>query len=260
MSKLIEIDYSHKHIAIITLNRPEAANAMSNQLLTELSKATKEINDNGSVFCTIITGSGNKAFCAGADLKERGGMNDNEVIAAVKKIGQTILEVEQMSMPVISAINGAAFGGGLELALGCDIRIAANHIQVGLTETALAIIPGAGGTQRLPRLIGIGKAKQLIYSAKRISATEAKELGIVEEVVDNALLLDEAVSMAKEIVKNGPIALRQAKSAINKGTQVDLISGLEIELASYKETLQTEDRLEGLVAFKEKRRPVYKGR
>lgn len=261
MANLVKLDREqHEHIAVIYLNRPEAANAMSTQLLVELQETLKKINQDETIFCTIITAEGDKAFCAGADLKERRGMNNRQVIEAVKRIGDTVLQVETMAMPVICAINGVAFGGGLELALGCDLRIAAEHVTLGLTETSLAIIPGAGGTQRLPRLIGIGPAKKLIYTAKRLSAQEAKQYGIVEDVVQSDKLLDEALALAMEIVKNGPVALRQAKTAINQGMQVDLMTGLEIEHLSYKETLHTEDRLEGLQAFKEKRRPVYRGK
>lgn len=260
MSELIEVEIRSDHVAIITLNRPEAFNAMSTSLLLALKKAIQELSMNESVYCTIITATGDKAFCAGADLKERREMNEHQVVEAVKLIGSTVLAVEQMPMPVIAAINGVAFGGGLELALGCDLRLAADHIQLGLTETSLAIIPGAGGTQRLPRLIGIGKAKQLIYTAKRITAREALELDIVEEVVPSAELMNAALSLAQTIANNGPIALRQAKTAINQGMQVDLMMGLTIEHLSYNETLHTEDRREGLQAFKEKRKPVYRGK
>ena len=260
LANLVQTELRDDHIAIIALDRAEAANAMSKQLLMEINDAISLIQKNGTIFCTIITGTGEKAFCAGADLKERKGMNNEEVIEAVKNIGNTVLNIEKMPMPVIAALNGVAFGGGLELALACDLRIAADHIHLGLTETSLAIIPGAGGTQRLPRLIGIGKAKQLIYTAKRISASEAKELGIVEEIVESSQLLERAIDLAKEITKNGPIALQQAKTAINNGMQVDLLTGIEIEHLSYKQTIHTVDRQEGLLAFKEKRRPVYRGK
>jgi len=260
MSQLVQLSLRDDHIGIITLNRPAAANAFNKQLLKELNEAIQAIQIHGSIYCTVIIGVGEKAFSAGADLKERKGMTNNEVIDTVRLIGNTITNIEKMPMPVIAALNGVAFGGGLELALGCDIRLAADHITLGLTETSLAIIPGAGGTQRLPRLIGIGKAKQLIYTAKRITAKEAKELGIVEEVTDSNQLFDQTIHLAKTIAKNGPIALQQAKTAINNGMQVDLTTGMEIEHLSYKETIHTEDRLEGLSAFQEKRKPVYKGK
>ncbi|MFS0672553.1 enoyl-CoA hydratase [Ornithinibacillus sp. 179-J 7C1 HS] len=256
---LVNLEIVDNHIAVITLNRPEAANAMSRALLDNLDQVVLEVNRNQQIYCVVITGSGNKAFCAGADLKERSGMTNEEVVKAVQYIGKTVTEVESINVPVIAALNGVAFGGGLELALACDIRIAANTIKLGLTETSLAIIPGAGGTQRLPRLIGIGKAKQLIYTAKAITAEEAFSIGLVEQLTTEDELLDTAINIAKTIAKNGPIALRQAKSAINQGSQVDLKAGLEIEHLCYKKTIPTNDRLEGLLAFKEKRSPVYKG-
>lgn len=259
MSTLISFHVEDEHIGIVTLNRKEAANALSLKLLDKLNKIAREIEKNDSIRCVIITGAGNKAFCAGADLKERRGMTEDEVIKTVTYIGETILNIEKIQVPVIAAINGVAFGGGLELALACDIRLAANHVNIGLTETSLAIIPGAGGTQRLPRLIGTGQAKRLIYTAVPIDAEEAYKIGLVELLVTHDNLLQEAKLLAKKIVSNGPIAVKQAKEAINKGIETDLYTGLTIEHQCYKQTIPTEDRLEGLQAFKEKRKPEYKG-
>ncbi|WP_096269776.1 enoyl-CoA hydratase [Paucisalibacillus globulus] len=256
---LVDLKFIGEYVALITLNRPEAANAMSKALLDDLNSTVEELSSNKQINCVIITGSGDKAFCAGADLKERKGMDDEQVVDAVRYIGKSVLAVESIKVPVIAAINGVAFGGGLELALGCDIRIAADSAKLGLTETSLAIIPGAGGTQRLPRLIGVGRAKQLIFSAKAISASDALSIGLVEEIVPKEELLHYAIDVAKSIAKNGPIALRQAKMAINQGMQTDLSTALEIEHLCYKETIKTNDRLEGLEAFKEKRTPVYHG-
>lgn len=259
MSTLISFHVEDEHIGIVTLNRKEAANALSLKLLDKLNKIAREIEKNDSIRCVIITGAGNKAFCAGADLKERRRMTEDEVIKTVTYIGETILNIEKIQVPVIAAINGVAFGGGLELALACDIRLAANHVKMGLTETSLAIIPGAGGTQRLPRLIGTGQAKRLIYTAVPIDAEEAYKIGLVELLVTHDNLLQEAKLLAKKIVSNGPIAVKQAKEAINKGIETDLYTGLTIEHQCYKQTIPTEDRLEGLQAFKEKRKPEYKG-
>lgn len=259
MSTLISFHVEDEHIGIVTLNRKEAANALSLKLLDKLNKIAREIEKNDSIRCVIITGAGNKAFCAGADLKERRGMTEDEVIKTVTYIGETVLYIEKLQVPVIAAINGVAFGGGLELALACDIRLAANHVKMGLTETSLAIIPGAGGTQRLPRLIGTGQAKRLIYTAVPIDAEEAYKIGLVELLVTHDNLLQEAKLLAKKIVSNGPIAVKQAKEAINKGIETDLYTGLTIEHQCYKQTIPTEDRLEGLQAFKEKRKPEYKG-
>lgn len=256
MFVLLEIE---KNIATIILNRPEAANSFSRQMLTEFRELIEELKYNQSVRTVIITGTGEKVFSAGADLKERAGMTPIEVKQTVALIRQVINSVEQLPMPVIAAINGAAFGGGLELALACDIRLTAETAKIGLTETSLAIIPGAGGTQRLPRLIGLGKAKELIYTAQRVDAHEAKEIGLVDYVVPREKLLQKAKELADRIAENGPIAVAQAKIAINKGMEVDLQTGLEIEQLAYAMTIPTKDRIEGLKAFKEKRKPQYKG-
>jgi len=260
MTKQVLLEVLDNHIGIITLNRPEAANSLSRQMLRELEKTIEEIKGRKDIFCTVITGSSDRVFCAGADLKERKTMNEDEVIRTVKKIGEVIKKLEKMSMPTIAALNGSAFGGGLELALACDLRIARKNISMGLTETALAIIPGAGGTQRLPRLIGLGKAKELIYTAKRIDEHEAKEIGLIEHIFETNHFLDHVKSYAENITQNGPIALKQAKLAIDLGYDVDIDRGLNIEHLCYKETIPTEDRREGLLAFQEKRKPKYKGK
>lgn len=244
---------------VITLNRPEAANALSLQMLQELCQQLNKISFDPSVRVVIITGAGNRSFCAGADLKERAGMDPVQVRKTVSLIGETVNSVEGLPQPVIAAVNGVAFGGGTELALACDIRMAADSARFGLTETSLAIIPGAGGTQRLPRLIGLGKAKELIYTARPIDAAEALQIGLVEHVVPEGELMGRAKELAAEIAKNGPVAVRQAKFSINKGFDADLNTGLAIERAAYEVTIPTKDRLEGLQAFKEKRPPVYKG-
>ncbi|RYG71826.1 enoyl-CoA hydratase [Lentibacillus lipolyticus] len=259
MASLIDFHIKQEHIAVLTLNRPEAMNALSGPLLDELNTHLETIDNDDNIRATILTGAGEKAFCAGADLKERKEMTDMQVVRNVGKIGETICKVENMNMPVIAAINGAALGGGLELALGCDIRIAAAGAKMGLTETSLAIIPGGGGTQRLSRLIGTGHAKKLIFSAKPVRTEEALRLGIIEEIAEPDALLDAAYTLAAQIIQNGPVALKQAKTAINKGMQTDINTGLSIERLCYNETIPTDDRKEGLVAFKEKRSPIYKG-
>ncbi|MDY0408242.1 enoyl-CoA hydratase [Virgibacillus soli] len=258
-AKILHVTWEliHEHIGCITINRPEVANALSQAVLNELQTIIKEIDNHPQVYCTIITGAGEKAFCAGADLKERRGMSDKEVVKAVTRIGETVTMLEQMSMPTIAALNGVAFGGGLELALACDIRIANEHIKMGLTETSLAIIPGAGGTQRLPRLIGLGKAKELIFTAKAIRAEEALSIGLVQYTTDD--VMKKSLILADKIIRNGPVALRQAKLAINSGAETDLNTGLQLEHLAYKETIPTKDRIEALEAFKEKRKPNYKG-
>ncbi|MCM3316137.1 enoyl-CoA hydratase [Rummeliibacillus stabekisii] len=247
-------------IATILFNRAEAANALSRKMLQEINDVLDEVQYNPSVRVVIVSGKGQKAFCAGADLKERHGMTEMETKQTVALIGQTVSHFESISKPVIAAINGVAFGGGLELALACDLRIASSAAKLGLTETSLGIIPGAGGTQRLPRLIGVGKAKELIYTARRLTAEEAKDYGIVEYVEEPDNVWDKAVALAKEIAKNAPLSLEQAKTAINHGMQTDIATALQIESLAYSRLLPTEDRLEGLKAFQEKRTPVYQGK
>jgi methylglutaconyl-CoA hydratase len=259
MSSFVSYELQENGIAIVTLNRPEAANALSTSLLNELSELLGDLAFRKDIRVVIVTGAGEKVFCAGADLKERAGMNETEVRKTVALIRETINQVEQLPQPVIAVLNGSAFGGGLELALACDIRVAVDTAQLGLTETSLGIIPGAGGTQRLPRLIGKGKAKELIFTAKRITAQEAAQIGLVEYVVPRAQLMEKALEIAGQIAVNAPIAVRQAKLAVNRGLDVDLATGLRLEQMAYEVTIPTKDRLEGLQAFKEKRKPVYKG-
>jgi methylglutaconyl-CoA hydratase len=247
-------------VTTITLQRPEAANALSLALLQELNEALDEVSHSQDTRVVILTGSGDKAFCSGADLKERITMNEAQVRQTVNLIGDTIRKVESLPQPVIAAINGVAFGGGLELALACDLRYAADHVQLGLTETALAIIPGAGGTQRLPRIIGLTKAKEWIYTAKRVTVEEALAVGLLNQAVPKDQLMDVVLEVANRIATNGPLAVRQAKRAIDSGLQTDLSKGLAIEAECYDAILPTEDRLEGLKAFQEKRKPQYQGR
>uniref|UniRef100_A0A8K9X2G7 AU RNA binding protein/enoyl-CoA hydratase n=1 Tax=Oncorhynchus mykiss TaxID=8022 RepID=A0A8K9X2G7_ONCMY len=200
---------------------------------------------------------------SGADLKERAKMHQSEVGPFVSKARALISELGNLPMPTIAAIDGAALGGGLEIALSCDIRIASNNAKLGLTETKLAIIPGAGGTQRLPRAIGVALAKELIFAARAIDGTEAKRLGLVSHAVEQNKSGDaaylRALDLAREFNPNGPIAIRMAKLAINQGIEVDLNTGLAIEEACYAQVIPTKDRLEGLAAFKEKRPPRFKG-
>ncbi|WP_227935940.1 enoyl-CoA hydratase [Alkalihalobacillus deserti] len=259
MTNQVLYSKSEEGIATVTLNRPEAANALSLQMLYELHEVLHEIKFDPSVRCVIITAAGEKVFCAGADLKERSEMDLDQVRKTVSLIRSNINDVESLPQPVICALNGSALGGGLELALACDIRVAAERSKLGLTETSLAIIPGAGGTQRLPRLIGKGRAKEMIFTAKRIDAYEAEKIGLVEYAVPTEEVIEKSNEIAKLISKNGPVALRQSKIAIDKGIEVDLNTGLAIEQNAYEITIPTKDRREGLQAFKEKRLPLYKG-
>jgi enoyl-CoA hydratase/carnithine racemase len=247
-------------IVVLTLNRPEVMNSFNFALLHALSGAIEAIDVDPDIRVVIITGAGEKAFAAGADLKERRTYTPAQVREFITTIRNLFTRIEYMKKPVIAAVNGVALGGGTELAMACDIRIASNTATMGQTETRLAIIPGAGGTQRLPRLVGKGIAKELIFTGRRVAADEALRIGLVNRVVEPAALLAEAKKMAAMICEAGPIALEQAKYAINYGMETDLHTGLAIESNAYWVCIPTEDRLEGLAAFKEKRKPVYKGK
>ncbi|WNS76785.1 enoyl-CoA hydratase-related protein [Bacillus sp. DTU_2020_1000418_1_SI_GHA_SEK_038] len=249
-----------EHIAVITINRSEALNAFNYDTLVELQEAVEAIRINSDVRVVIFTGSGEKAFSVGADLKERKTLSDVEVRRNIYKIGEVFSLIDQLPQPTIAAINGFAFGGGMELALSCDFRIAVSGTSMGLTETSLAIIPGAGGTQRLPRLIGQAKAMELILTAKRLTSEEAFEFGLLNKVIDRDNLLNACFELANQMLANGPLALQQAKFAIKQGMNGDLQTGLQIERKAYEVIIPTEDRVEALTAFAEKRKPNFKGR
>lgn len=249
-----------EYIAVITINRPEALNAFNYDTLVELQTAIEEIRTNPDVRIVIFTGSGEKAFSVGADLKERKTLSDTEVRRNIYKIGEVFSLIDQLPQPTIAAINGFAFGGGMELALACDFRIASTGTLMGLTETSLAIIPGAGGTQRLPRLIGQAKAMELILTAKRLSSEDALQFGLLNKVTERENLLQDCFELANQMLANGPLALQQAKFAIKQGMNGDLQTGLQIERKAYEVIIPTEDRLEALAAFAEKRKPNFKGK
>ena len=244
----------------LTLNRPNVMNSLNFPLLHAVREQIKSVRFRTDVRVVIITGSGEKAFCAGADLKERATLPPEKVKEFIFTIRNLFTSIEQLNKPVIAAVNGIALGGGTELALASDIRIASNNATMGLTETRLAIIPGAGGTQRLPRLVGKGKAKELIFTGGRVNAAEALGIGLVNKICEPESLMDECQKMAAMICETGPIAIEQAKYAINHGFETDINTGLAIESNAYWVCIPTEDRLEGLAAFKEKRKPVFKGR
>lgn len=244
---------------ILTLNRPSAMNSLNGPILDALDAAFREAHRDSSVRVVILTGAGDRAFCAGADLKERGSMSEDEVGWRIERYREVFGRIARIGKPVICAINGYAFGGGLELAMACDLRLVARETKVGLTELGLGIIPGAGGTQRLPRLVGAAKAKELMFTAARLTGEEAAELGIANRCVDSAQLMDESLELARQIARSAPIALAQAKVAVDRGIEVDLESGLDIEAQCYAVTVPTEDRLEGLAAFRQKRDPEWSG-
>ena len=250
-------------IVVFGINRPKAMNALSKNLVTNLSSAIDAVKFDKNCRVVIIRSMAKGAFCAGADLKERAKMTPAEVGPFVAKGREIIGAWDKLPMPVIAAIDGVALGGGLEMALACDLRVASDNARLGLTETRLAIIPGGGGTQRLPRVVGIGKAKELIYSARILNGKDAEKIGLVNHCVDQNEVGDAAyqksLELAREILPNGPIGVTMAKMAINKGSEVDIASGLAFEEAAYAQVIPTKDRIEALTAFREKRKPVFKG-
>ena len=247
-------------ILTLTLNRSDVMNSLNFSLLYALRDQIEAVRFRSDIRVVIITGSGERAFCAGADLKERATLQPEQVKEYIFTIRNLFTSIEELNKPVIAAVNGIALGGGTELALASDIRIASNTASMGLTETRLAIIPGAGGTQRLPRLAGKGKAKELIFTGQRVDAPEALKIGLVNKICDQKDLWNECKKMADMICETGPVAIEQAKYAINYGMETDIHTGLAIESNAYWVCIPTEDRLEGLAAFKEKRKPEYKGR
>ena len=247
-------------VATLTLARPDAANALSGALVTELRAALARLRGQAALAAVILTGAGDRAFSAGADLKERRAMTLGQTRTFLTDLNALMDEVASFPRAVIAAINGVAFGGGLELALAADLRLGAEGAQLGLPEVRLGIIPGAGGTQRLSRLCGVAVAKQLILTGRRVDAQTARQLGLVGAIVPAGELLAAAHALASEIAGAGPLAVAQAKRAIDEGYGRPLAEGLAVERAAYDVVLESEDRNEGLAAFAEKRHPVWKGK
>lgn len=268
-SSAAEADYittkllgKNNNILAIYLNSPKNKNALSKRLLTNLKSQIYNINaDQNNLRVAILMSKEAKYFCAGADLKERATMNETEVELFVNDLRKTFQDFSEVKIPTICCIDGAALGGGLELALSADIRIGTKTSLIGLTEVSLGIIPGAGGTQRLSRLIGLGKAKELMFTAERLNGIKAYELGILNEVVESYEELEtKGLEIAQKIAKGAPLALQNAKKAVNLGYEMDLKTGLEIERLCYGNIVKTQDRIEGMKAFLEKRQPDYKGK
>ena len=248
------------HVAHVTLNRPEARNALSRAVNVELARLAAELGADPEVRAIVLTGAGDQAFCAGADLKERKGVPAAESKPYIDAISGAIDAWARIPQPTVCALNGSAYGGGLELALACDLRLLVTGAEVGLTEVRLGIMPGAGGTQRLPRLIGVAAAKELILLGRRIDAARALALGLVIAVVEPAALAATVDALLAEMAGCAPKSLAMAKAAIDRGYDVDLEAGLRIERACYDVTLVSEDRDEGLRAFAERRPPRFTGR
>lgn len=256
MECILEIE---NNFAKIILNRIEKSNSISKLLLNEFYQNLKLVKQNPKINLLIIKGSGEKVFSAGADLKERLNMSQSEVIQFLDLFQETCFLIESLEIPTISEMNGSAFGGGLEIALCTDLRYLKEGSEIGLTETKLGIIPGAGGTQRLTRLIGESKSKELIFTGRRISSSKAKELGIVNDIFSNESFEKEIKKITEEILSSAPIAVKLSKQAIQNGLKTNLQNGISIERECYLKTLETKDRLEALKAFSEKRKPNFIG-
>ena len=246
-------------VAWVTLVRPDVRNALSRAVNTRLTDIALELDQQDSVRAIVLTGAGDKAFCAGADLKERKGIPASETGPYINAIGTAIETWGEIRKPTICMMNGSAYGGGLELAMACDLRILVDSAEVGLTEVRLGIMPGAGGTQRLPRLVGEARAKELIMLGRRIPAARAAEIGLVHQAVARDQLRPTVEGMLAELAGCAPLSLMSAKSAIQRGYGKELSEALAIERECYEVTLYSEDRDEGLAAFAEGRSPSYKG-
>lgn len=241
------------NLAIVTINRPKALNALNSETLRDIDAVIEDLENDNDIYCVILTGAGEKAFVAGADISEMKDL-DSKGGEEFGVLGNKVFRrLETLDKPVIAAISGFALGGGCELSMACDIRIASEKARFAQPEVGLGITPGFGGTQRLPRLVGEGKAKELIYTCAMINAEEALRIGLVNKVVPLETLMEEARKMADAIIANAPIAVRLCKDAINKGMQVDIDNAIGIEAFDFGKCFDTEDQVEGMTAFLERR-------
>jgi enoyl-CoA hydratase/carnithine racemase len=244
-------------IVVVTLNRPDRYNALGSRIVDELGEALESIEGAGEVRAMVLTGAGDKAFCSGVDLKERAEMDADGRWSHNRALGTFAERFARLQVPTIAALNGLAFGGGLEIALACDFRLTAEDASFALPEVGIGIVPGAGGTQRLPRLIGVTRAKELILTGRRISTEDALDMGLVSKVVPRSSLMEEARSLAQEIASNSPLALAYAKAAVDLASETTIEQGLRYETAAIRATLSSEDYKIGLAAFAQKRPPEF---
>jgi|SRR5208283_2639158 len=247
-------------IGWITLNRPHRLNTLTSDMVNEMHSVLDDFEVDKEVKCIVITGAGDKAFSAGADVTAFQGLTPATAVEASAKGQALYSRLEKIGKPVIASLNGYALGGGLEMAIACDFRVASENAEMGQTESNLGLIPGWGGTQRLVRMIGLPKAKELIMLGNRITAEEAAKIGLVTKVVPKAKLQEETVALARKLADGPPIALRLAKETINFGTQVPLDIGLKLEAEAFGIALSTKDVMEGISAFMSKRKPEFKGK
>jgi enoyl-CoA hydratase/carnithine racemase len=248
-------------LMLVTLNRPEVLNALNTAMMTELRDLfTGLYVEPGAARCLVLTGAGERGFCAGADLKERDGMPEEVWRRQHAIVEQMVRAIHACPLPAIAAVNGAAMGGGLEIALACDFIYAAEHARFALPEVTRGIMPGAAGPQNLPRACGVRRAKEIVLTGRAFSAAEAHAWGIVNRVCAKEALLTEALETARVIAQNAPIGVRAAKKALDKACDLGRADGYDFEIAAYNLTVPSEDRLEGIRAFNEKRKPVFRGR
>ena len=257
----LEVEPQGEHVLLVRLNRPEVLNAINTQMgHDQLDLWTRITAEPGKLRCIVVTGSGDRAFCAGGDLKERDGMTQAEWQAQHELFERAFVALVECTVPVLAAVNGHAFGGGLEMALCCDFIYAVPGARFAQSEVRLGIMPGGMGTQNLPRAVGERRAKELILSARPFSAAEGLEWGLVNRLCEPAALLDEALATAQAIAENAPLSVRQAKKSIHYGLQMDLLTGYRFEIEAYNRLVDTSDRREGVKAFNEKRKPKFEGK
>ncbi len=255
----LAVEQRSEHIVLVRLNRPQALNALNTQMgKDQIDLWTRLTAEPGTTRCVVLTGAGERAFCAGADLKERDGMTETVWRAQHEIFERAFMALMELPLPIIAAVNGHAFGGGLEMALCCDFIYAARSARMALPEVRLGLMPGGAGTQNLPRAAGERRAKELILSAEAFDAQQGYEWGIVNRVCDNAL--EEALATAEKIAANAPLSVRQAKKSIHYGLQMDLATGYRFEIEAYNQLVGTEDRKEGVRAFNEKRKAKFQGK
>jgi enoyl-CoA hydratase len=255
------VDEPVPQVLRITLNREEASNAFNTRCAHELFAVFHPLELERTRFrCVVLTGAGTKAFCAGGDLKERKQLSENEWMLQHELFERTFRHILNCPVPVIAAVNGAAYGGGLELLLQCDFAYASRTARFALTEVSLGIMPGGGGTQTLPRVVGERRAKELILAAKPFTAEQAHAWGVINELCEPDELMPSTLAIARRIAENAPLSVRQAKHSIHQGLQMDINTALLFEIEAYQRMVKSEDRVEGVRAFNEKRKPVFKGR
>jgi enoyl-CoA hydratase/carnithine racemase len=256
----LQLAEPQRHTLLVTLNRPDVANAMNTQMGLDLLDLFHAIGGAPNARrCIVITGSGSRAFCAGGDLKERNGMTDQQWQDQHLIFERAIRAIINCPVPIIAAVNGAAYAGGMEISLCADFIYAAEHARFALTEVTLGIMPGAGGTQTLPRAVGARRAKEILLTGRPFTAQQAFDWGMVNRICKPETLLAEALETATTIANNAPISTRQIKQSVNYGLNMDLASGMMFEIEAYNRMVPTEDRREGIRAFNEKRKPQFQG-